>query len=322
MKTFLTGIKPTGQPHLGNLFGMFMPALELAKEPDTLSAYFIADYHALTTIRSKQDMQTMTHECAATWLALGLDPEKMILYRQSDVPEIFELAWILSCHTPKSLMNNSHAYKTAQKHGTDEGINVGLFTYPILMAADILIADADLVPVGQDQIQHIEIAQDIAQRFNYAYGESLKIPKAYIRDEGAIIPGLDGQKMSKSYNNTIPCFLPSKKLRKLVNQIKSDSSAPDDPKNPDESNIFKIHKALLNENEANELAERYREGISWGEAKDALYQKLEAQLAESREKYESLMSRPNDIHEILAEGAGKIRKIAEVVLSRVREKIL
>lgn len=321
----LTGIKPTGQPHLGNWVGAIAPALELARQPDVRAAYFIADYHALTSIRDPNELRALTYDVTATWIAFGLDPSKVLVYRQSDLPEVFELSWLLACMTPKGFMNKAHAYKAARDanlaKGEDEdaGVNMGLYTYPVLMAADILIVDADLVPVGQDQVQHVEITRDVAQRTNHAYGEgTLKLPEALVRKESAVLPGLDGRKMSKSYHNTIPCFLGEKALRKTVMRITTDASPPEAPKDPDSSLIFQIHRSLLDGPTTEALAARYRAGISWGEAKQALVDDLEVRLAGPRARYDELIARPDTIEDVLVDGMRKARPLAGAVLDRVR----
>lgn len=324
----LTGIKPTAQPHVGNWLGSVRPGLQLADEPGTRAYYFIADHHALTTVRDGEEMRRLTHEVAATWLAFGLDPSKTLLYRQSDVPEIFELSWVLACFSPKGFMNKAHAYKAARDaneergHDPDEGVNMGLYTYPVLMAADILIVDADVVPVGQDQVQHVEIARDIAQRINHTYDrEVLRLPKAVVRSEAGVVPGLDGRKMSKSYGNTLPCFVPGKQLRKAVMRIETDSTPPESPKDPDTSLVFQIHRSFLGEARRTELAERYRRGIAWGEAKQALAEDLEALLAEPRARFERWMADPAGVEDLLRDGAARVRPIARATLDRVREAI-
>ena len=324
-KMALTGIKPTGQPHVGNWLGSILPALALAERPDVFAAYFIADFHALTTVHDGDELRAMTMDVAATWLAFGLDPNRTLLYRQSDIPEVFELSWLLATMTPKGFMNKAHAYKAARDanieagEDPDAGINMGLYTYPILMAADILIVDADIVPVGADQVQHVEITRDIAQRINAQYGEgTLKLPSVAVREESGVVPGLDGRKMSKSYNNTLPCFLPANKLRKTVMRIVTDSTPPEAPKDPDSSLIFQIHRAMLSKEEAAAVAERYRAGISWGEAKALLAETLEQKLSGPRTRYEELMKRPDTIEDILREGAAKAREIGGPVLDRVR----
>ncbi len=327
-KVALTGIKPTGTPHVGNYLGAILPGLELAERADCKAYYFVADYHALTGAQDRERLIHETYEVAATWLAFGLDPEKVVFYRQSDVPEIFELAWILACFTPKGFMNKAHAYKAATDRNRDAGepedagVGMGLYTYPVLMAADILIVDADLVPVGKDQVQHVEIARDIAQRINHHYGaDALRLPGHSLRAQTAIVPGLDGRKMSKSYGNTLPCFLPTKKLRKTVMRIKTDSTPPEEPKNPDDSVVFGIHRALLDADAEKALAAEYRSGISWGGAKQLLFEELERHLAEPRARYEELMANKPLLDEILESGASKAREVSVPVLARVRDAI-
>jgi tryptophanyl-tRNA synthetase len=329
VKIILTGIQPTGSPHIGNLLGAIRPALRVANDQALRAFYFIADYHALTMVQDRRQLQQLTHEVAATWLAFGLDPERMLFYRQSDIPEIFELAWVLACFTSKGWMNKGHAYKArvaeneaAQNPDLDAGINMGLFEYPILMAADILIFEADLVPVGLDQQQHIEIARDIALRLNHTYGaELLKPPNALIDAGTAIVPGADGRKMSKSYGNTIPLFAPRDQLRKAVNRIVTDSSPPGAPKDPAASIIFKIYEQCAPADNTAELRQRYHAGISWGDAKTALFELLDQQLAEPRERYNALMAAPSRIDEQLAIGAERARALARPVLDRVRTAI-
>lgn len=324
----LTGIKPTGSPHIGNLLGAIRPALRLADE-GLEAMYFIADYHALTTVKSAAEMRQLTYEVAATWLAMGLDPERTQFYRQSDVPEIFELAWVLSCFTSKGWMNKAHAYKAAvaaaQERGeqdVDAEINIGVYSYPVLMAADILAFDVDIVPVGKDQVQHVEIARDIAQRINHVYGaEVLRLPKAKLDDTTAIVPGVDGRKMSKSYGNQIPLFAAPKQMKKVVNQIVTDSTPPEAPKDPDASTIFQIFKAVASADEARELADRYRAGIGWGDAKKALLDRLEVELGEARGRYDALMADPAKLDALLATGAAKARATARRTLDRVRTAI-
>jgi len=328
-RTVLTGIKPTGTPHLGNLLGAIRPALRLADDPAMRAFYFIADYHALTTVRDRGELARLTREVAATWLAFGLDPERVLFYRQSDIPEIFELAWILACFTPKGWMNKAHAYKarTAENElagapDVDAGIAMGLYEYPILMAADILLFEADLVPVGEDQKQHIEIARDIAQRINHAYGaELLKLPAALIDAGTAVIPGRDGRKMSKSYDNVIPLFAPPAALRKLVNSILTDSTAPELPKDPASSVVFKIFEQFAPPDATFALRQRYHDGIAWGEAKAALTAVLEPQLAAPRARYEALIAEPGRIDEVLAAGRDRARALAAPVIGRLRSAI-
>lgn len=327
-KISLTGIKPTGTPHIGNWLGAIRPGLELANLPGTRAVYFIADYHALTAVHDAAALRHMTYDVAATWLALGLDPSRTLIYRQSDIPEIFELSWILSCFTTKGWMNKAHAYKAVvernQREGQEDldvGVNIGLYTYPVLMAADILLFDTDLVPVGKDQVQHIEIARDIAQRVNHLYGDVLTLPQAHVSDSVAIIPGLDGRKMSKSYDNVIGLFLPPKQLRKLINRIVTDSTPPEAPKDPESSHIFQIYRAVASVEQAQALAERYRSGIGWGEAKAALFEVLDAALGPARERYAALMGDTAQIDRILADGAARARVNARATLARVRAAI-
>jgi tryptophanyl-tRNA synthetase len=328
-RTILTGIKPTGIPHLGNLLGAIRPALRLADDPTLRAFYFIADYHALTLVRERDEIRRLSHEVAAAWLAFGLDPERVLLYRQSDVPETFELAWILACFTSKGWMNKAHAYKArvadnelAQNPDLDAGINMGLYEYPILMAADILLFDADLVPVGTDQEQHIEIARDIAARVNHNYGaELLKLPAAAIDRGTAVVPGRDGRKMSKSHDNTIQLFLPRDRLRKAVNTIVTDSTPPGAPKDPASSVVFKIFEQCAPPEATEQLRQRYLEGISWGDAKTALFEVLDHALAVPRERYNALIADPDRIDELLAVGGDRARALARPVLQRVRAAI-
>jgi tryptophanyl-tRNA synthetase len=328
VKRALTGIKPTGSPHLGNLLGAIRPALRLADDGFE-ALYFIADYHALTTVHDADRLAHLTREVAATWLALGLDPERAVLYRQSDIPEIFELAWVLACFMPKSWMDRSHAYKAAvdanRERGLedlDAGVHMGTYGYPILMAADILAFDVDLVPVGKDQVQHLEIARDIAQRVNHVCGtDVLRLPTAKVDDRAAIVPGLDGRKMSKSYDNTIPLFATPKQLKKIVGAIVTDSSLPEAPKDPDTSTVFQIFRAIAPADVTAEFAARLRSGIGWGDAKAALYDQLEAVLGPARAKYEALIATPGQLDELLSMGADRARPIAQRVLDRVRHAV-
>lgn len=325
MARILTGIKPTGSPHIGNYLGAIRPALALAEQPGTEALYFIADYHALTTVHDGAQLDELTREVAATWLAFGLDPSRTLFYRQSDVPEIFELSWILSCFTTKGWMNKMHAYKARLADaGTDAetadlGINVGIYVYPVLMAADILLFDTDFVPVGKDQVQHVEIARDMAQRINHVYqAEILHLPAAKIDEQTAIVPGLDGKKMSKSYDNTIPLFVPSKQLKKLVNKIVTDAQPPETPKDPETSNVFALYKQVATPAQTAALRERYAAGIGWGDAKAALYEVLEATLAGPRAKYEALMADRARLDALLQQGAERAREMARPTMQRVR----
>lgn len=325
----LTGIKPTGTPHLGNLVGAIKPALALA-ETSSKALYFIADYHALTGVHDAKKMKGLVYEVAATWLAAGLDPSKVIFYRQSDIPEIFELSWVLSCVTAKGLMNRAHAYKAAveenRKSGAaeedlDAGINMGLYSYPVLMAADILLFRSTIVPVGKDQVQHVEYARDIAQRFNQTFGDVFVIPEARIDKDTSVVPGLDGRKMSKSYDNVIPLFVPAEKLKKLVFKFKTDSSAPSEPKDPDASYLFHLYREFATPEETEALRKRYQTGIGWGEAKEAVYDVLNRALEEPRRRYTEYMADPAKIDALLAEGGHEAREIARSVMDHVRRAV-
>lgn len=325
-KTSLTGIKPTGTPHLGNYLGAIKPALDLVEEYKAF--YFIADYHGLTTIRDKQEMKQHTYEVAATWLALGLDPEEVVFYRQSDIPEVFELTWVLSCFTGKGWLNRAHAYKSIVENNIeagnepDDGVNAGLYNYPILMAADIILFNTDVVPVGQDQRQHIEMARDMANAFNYVYGDTLVPPEAAILENVATVSGLDGRKMSKSYGNTIEIFASSKQLRKQVMRIVTDSKTPEEPKNPDENNIFNIYKHFATPEMIAENRKKYTEGgVGYGDLKQELFELLDRTFEAPRERYNQLMANRKEIDAILEKGADVARKIAARTLSKVRRKI-
>ncbi|UCD98998.1 MAG: tryptophan--tRNA ligase [Chloroflexota bacterium] len=323
----LTGIKPSGTPHIGNFLGMIKPALELAKDYQAL--YFIADYHALTTVKNRDELKKLTYEVAATWLALGLDPEKVIFYRQSDIPEVMELTWILACFTPKGLLNRAHAYKAAVDENlekgkdSDEGINSGLFLYPALMAADILLFDTNFVPVGLDQKQHIEITRDIAQAINGNYKkEILTVPEAVIREDVMTIPGLDGRKMSKSYDNVIPIFESSKEIRKRVMRIVTDSRKPEDPKDPDEDNVFAIYKHFASPADLQRVSDGYRQGgLAYSEIKNALYELLEGEFAQARESYWRYMDDFTYLEKILQQGADKARMISQPKIEEIRKAI-
>lgn len=323
----LTGIKPTGQIHLGNYMGAIKPALALAEEETIQSAYFIADYHALTSVHNAEAFKQHSYGVGAAWLALGLDPEKSIFYRQSDVPEIFELNWILSCFASKGLMNRAHAYKAItdsnleQNKEIDFGVNMGVFNYPILMAADILMLKADIVPVGKDQIQHIEIARDLAGFFNKTYGETFTLPQFKVQESTAVLPGLDGRKMSKSYNNTIPLFEEPAKLQKYIKKITTDSLPPEAPKNPDTSTIFTLYQAFATTEETADMRTRFETGIGYGEAKNELFYVMNRFLEEPRKKYNELMAHPEKIDAILAKGAAKTREITIPYLKEIKQKI-
>ncbi len=326
-KVSLTGIKPTGIVHIGNYLGAIKPALDLAN--DFEARYFIADYHALNQVKDPEVLRSYTYGVAASWLACGLDPNKVLFYRQSDVPETFELSTMLSCFTPKGLMNRAHAYKAliaeneANNKDLDSGINMGLFTYPILMAADILLFDADYVPVGKDQVQHIEIAVDIAEAVNRNYKkELLVLPTPKIGEVTQTIPGLDGRKMSKSYDNTIALFQPEKKLRKQIMKIVTNSQEIEEVKDPDNCNVFALYKLFATQAEQDALAAKYRAGgMGWGEAKQALFEKMNTLIAPMREKYDFLIANPDEIDKILLEGAAKAREIAGATIRRLRKEM-
>ena len=327
-KTYLTGIQSTGMPHLGNYLGAIKPAIEFSKNSDGKFFYFIADYHCLTSLRDPALISQGIYEVAATWLALGLDTNKAIFYKQSDVPEIFELTWILNCHIPKGDLNRAHSYKAAmavnEKNGKkdlDHGVNAGLFSYPVLMAADILLFDTNIVPVGKDQVQHVEIARSIAQRINQQYGELLVEPLESL-SEGKYIPGLDGRKMSKSYGNSIPLFVPEKRLKKLINKITTNSTAPDEPKSTEGSLIFDLYQLFANEEQVSSFAKEFKEGISWGHAKAGLFEVINDHLTEFRQKYNYLMENKHLIDQELETGAKKARAIAQITISRLRKNIM
>ncbi|MCB9461660.1 MAG: tryptophan--tRNA ligase [Anaerolineaceae bacterium] len=326
-KIALTGIKPSGTPHVGNYLGMIKPALKLA---ETFQAfYFIADYHALTTVNDPNLMKQYVYEIVATWLALGLNPDDVIFYRQSDIPEIFELTWVLSCYTPKGLLNRAHAYKASvdanREEGRDEdaGVNAGLFSYPVLMAADILMFNTEVVPVGQDQKQHIEITRDIAAAFNNNYGKDvLTLPDAHIVEDVATIPGIDGRKMSKSYGNVVPLFAPSKQLRKQIMRIVTNSQTPEEPKDPDVDNIYNIYKHFASPEDLAQVRKTYLEGgLAYGTMKQQLFEQLEATFGEARESYDAYMADTDTMDRILAEGAAKARDIATPMMHRVCKTI-
>ena len=326
MKRYLTGIKPTGIAHLGNYFGAIKPAIEFSKRDDAESFYFIADYHALNVLETREEMIEYTYGIACTWLACGLDPSRVVFYKQSDVPEVFELNWILSNVTPKGLMNRAHAYKAVVERNeangvnVDDGVNMGLYNYPILMSADILLIDADGVPVGLDQKQHVKMCRDIAQAFNRKYGKTLKEPEEIIDEKFATLVGLDGRKMSKSYNNTIQLFCDEKTLQKTINRIVTDSSLPEDPK-PLDCTINKLYKLFASVDEQKTMDERLTQGIGWGEAKKELFRVMNNYLSPMREKYNYYNTHRELVDEILHEGAKKVRVIAGKTMERVRNSI-
>ena len=321
----LTGITTTGTPHLGNYVGAIRPAIAASRRDDVESFYFLADYHALVKCDDPARVQQSTLEIAATWLACGLDPDKVFFYRQSDIPEIPELTWLLTCVTAKGLLNRAHAYKAAVDQNTatgedaDAGITAGLYMYPVLMAADILMFNANEVPVGRDQVQHIEIARDIAQRFNHIYGSDyFVLPQASIEENVATLPGTDGRKMSKSYDNTIPLWLSASDLKKAILGIVTDSRAPGEPKDPENSNIFAIYRAFASAEETDAMRRAFADGIAWGEAKQRLFERIDAELAPARARYEALIARPQDIEERLRAGAEKAGKRSRESIERLR----
>jgi len=320
MARILTGVQSTGTPHLGNLLGAVLPAIEMAKATSDDSFLFIADLHSLTQIKNRETLRENTFSTAATWLACGLDIEKTHFYRQSDVSEVTELAWYLNCFFPYQRLTLAHSFKDKSEDLAD--VNTGLFTYPMLMAADILLYDAELVPVGKDQLQHLEITRDVASRFNHQMGETFVVPKAKIQEHTQHIPGTDGQKMSKSKNNTINIFLPEKKLRKQIMGIKTDSTALEDPKDPDTCTVFTLYSLLAPASSIQELRASYQAGgMGYGHAKQLLFDLILDRFSEEREKYDYFHQHPEEVYIALAKGAEKARKVAQEVLLRVRDKV-
>src|SRR5579872_1991874 len=318
MKTSLTGIQPSGTVHIGNYLGAIVPAIEMAQQYER-SLYFIADEHALTSVDDPAKLRGWVYDLAAAWLACGLDPQRTIFYRQSAVPEVFELAWILGCVTPKGLLDRAHAYKAALAEKKEA--NVGIYIYPVLMAADIIRFDTTSVPVGKDQKQHVEYARDIAQKFNRLYGEVLVAPEPVIREEVMIIPGIDGRKMSKSYGNVIPLFASADERRKLIMRIKTNSQPPEEPKDPESSDIFQLYRLFATTAQTEELRRRYAAGIGWAEAKTALADVMEERLAPLRERYEALRADEAGLDRVLAQGAERARTIARATMARVRRAV-
>lgn len=323
----LTGITTTGTPHLGNYVGAIRPAIAMSQSADAESFFFLADFHALIKCHEPALVEQSAREIAATWLALGLDTDNAVFYRQSDIPEIPQLCWILTCVAAKGLMNRAHAYKATvdanREAGEDPdyGITMGLYSYPVLMAADILMFNAHQVPVGRDQIQHIEMARDIAARFNHIFGQRFVLPEAKVDDHVAVLQGLDGRKMSKSYGNTIPLFLPEKQLKKSINKIVTNLLEPGEPKDPDTSTVFQIWQAFASEEQTAGMRQAFLDGIAWGEAKKQLFELINGQIAEARERYNDLLARPDDIEDILQAGAKKARAHSEPMLEAVREAV-
>jgi tryptophanyl-tRNA synthetase len=324
---FLTGITTSGTPHLGNYVGSIRPSVRHSLRADVESFYFLADYHALIKIDEPARIQRSTLEIAASWLAAGLDPERVTFYRQSDIPEIPELTWFLTCVTGKGVLNRAHAYKASVDKNLSAGddpdsdVSAGLFMYPVLMGADILMFNAHKVPVGRDQIQHIEMARDMAHSFNHRYGEHFVPPEAEIEDEVATLPGLDGRKMSKSYDNTIPLFAPREQLKKLIASIVTDSSAPGEPKTVEGSALFQIYQAFATPQETTGLRQAYADGIAWGDAKQRVFERIDREIAPMREAYLALLDDPAKIEAILLAGATKARQIASPFMGRLRHAV-
>ena len=320
MARILTGIQSSGVPHLGNILGAIQPAIELSKFDDNESLFFIADLHSLTTIKNSEIIKHNTYATAAAWLAFGFNTDKNIFYRQSDIPEVTELMWILNCFTPYPMLANAHSFKDKSNNLSD--VNSGLFNYPVLMAADILLYDADVVPVGKDQLQHLEMTRDIAGSFNHQMGNTLTLPKSKVSESVMIVPGIDGKKMSKSYNNTINIFTEEKLLKKQIMSIITDSLGLEDVKNPSSCNVFKIFKLLANESQIKEMESKYMKGgFGYGHAKNELFELIIEKFSKEREIYFELMSEPEKIEQKLKEGSENARKIASSVLLRVKNKL-
>ncbi|MFK8048275.1 MAG: tryptophan--tRNA ligase [Halioglobus sp.] len=323
----LTGITTSGTPHLGNYVGAIRPAIVASRGDSVESFLFMADYHALIKNQAPEQVKQSSKEIAAAWLALGLDTERAVFYRQSDIPEIPELTWILTCNAAKGLMNRAHAYKAAVQHNEengedpDFGITMGLFSYPVLMAADILMFNAHKIPVGRDQIQHVEMARDIAQRFNHNFADVFTLPEAAVDDNVAVLQGLDGRKMSKSYNNTIPLFVSSKQLRKAINKVKTNLLEPGEPKDPDDSTVFQLWSAFASESEISRMREEFANGIAWGEAKKQLFEMIDEELSPARERYLELMDDPGHIETVLKRGAERAREQSAPLMAKVREAV-
>lgn len=322
MAKILTGIQSTGTPHLGNLLGAILPAIEMAKNPNNESFLFIADLHSITQIKNGETLRGNTTSTAAVWLACGLDPSKVVFYRQSDVPQTAELSWYLSCFFPFQRLTLAHSFK--DKADRLDDVNAGLFTYPMLMAADILLYDAEVVPVGKDQLQHLEITRDVASRFNYQMGDTFVLPEALTGEDTMLVPGTDGEKMSKSRNNIINIFLDDKPLRKQIMSIETDSTPLEEPKNPDTCKIFAIYKLLASEAQITEMKEKYKNvnrDFGYGHAKQALFELIVEKFATERERYNYYMNNLEELEGLLLEGAKKASLIADGVLKRVRTKL-
>jgi len=325
---WLTGITTTGTPHIGNYVGAIRPGVAASREAEKRNFYFLADLHALVKNQNPDEIQRSTLEIAASWLALGLDTENAVFYRQSDIPEIPELTWVLSSMTAKGLMNRAHAYKAAVaanedagNKDPDKGITMALFSYPVLMAADILLFKAHKVPVGRDQKQHVEMARDIAGRFNHHYGELFTLPEPVIDDNTAVLSGLDGRKMSKSYGNTIPLFLPEKKLRKLIMKIKTNSLEPGEPKDTEDSTLFDIYRAFATPADTADVARRYADGIAWGEMKQLLFEYINDHLGAARAEYDRLIADPAHVESVLVAGAERARALSAPFMADIRRAV-
>jgi tryptophanyl-tRNA synthetase len=323
----LTGITTTGTPHLGNYVGAIRPTVQASRNANTDGFYFLADYHALIKCDDPARIQRSTLEIAASWIASGLDTDKVTFYRQSDIPEIPELTWFLTCVTGKGVLNRAHAYKAAVDknnaagHDPDSDVTAGLFMYPVLMGADILMFKAHKVPVGRDQIQHIEMARDMASSFNHLYGEHFVLPEAVVEESVALLPGLDGRKMSKSYDNTIPLFAPAAQMRKQIASIVTDSKAPGEAKSTEGSALFQIYQAFASAEETAALAKAYAEGIAWGDAKQVLFERIDREIAPMREQYQELIHNPAKLDQILLAGADKARQMATPFIKELRHAV-
>lgn len=320
MTRILTGIQSSGKPHLGNILGAIKPAIELSKDEKNESLFFIADMHSLTTIKDAEERVNNVNAVAAAWLAFGFDTDNNLFYRQSRVPEVTELTWYLNCFTPFPMLANAHSFKDKSDRLSD--VNAGLFTYPVLMTADIILYDANYVPVGKDQVQHLEMARDIAQTFNNQYGEVFVIPEARIDENVMTIPGTDGAKMSKSYGNTIDIFQPEKKLRKNIMKIITDSTPMEEPKNPDTCTVFSLYKLLATQEQTNDLRKKYEGGnYGYGHAKQELFELVRDKYAMERERYTYYIENPAELNQRLENGEAKARNIAQATLSKVRKKL-
>jgi len=323
----LTGITTTGTPHLGNYVGAIRPTVQASRNANTDGFYFLADYHALIKCDDPARIQRSTLEIAASWIASGLDTDKVTFYRQSDIPEIPELTWFLTCVTGKGVLNRAHAYKAAVDknnaagHDTDADVTAGLFMYPVLMGADILMFKAHKVPVGRDQIQHIEMARDMASSFNHLYGEHFVLPEAVVEESVALLPGLDGRKMSKSYDNTIPLFAPAAQMRKQIASIVTDSKAPGEAKSTEGSALFQIYQAFASADETTALAKAFADGIAWGDAKQVLFERIDREIAPMREQYQELINNPGKLDQILLAGADKARQMAKPFIKELRHAV-